>query len=160
MAVEHYLVVRNLMYKSVYNHRLNEICSWLLELIARTARDLGPQEVWTDEIMKKWLWGKGVISLKTYLANDDIQINDFSIRKIQDPYLWNWRQAKGTKIGIIFYSSILNSGDTEYADSLLELLRQEGINPRAIWVSSLKTQSVQRKVIKLFIGYYLVYLQA
>ena len=30
MAVEHYLVVRNLMYRSVYNHRLNVVCNWLL----------------------------------------------------------------------------------------------------------------------------------
>ena len=30
MAVEHYLVVRNLMYRSVYNHRLNMVCNWLL----------------------------------------------------------------------------------------------------------------------------------
>ena len=28
MAVEHYLVIRNLMYRSVYNHRLNEVCNW------------------------------------------------------------------------------------------------------------------------------------
>ena len=27
MAVEHYLVVRNLMYRSVYNHRLNVVCN-------------------------------------------------------------------------------------------------------------------------------------
>ena len=31
MAVEHYLVVRNLMYRSVYNHRLNVVCNRLLE---------------------------------------------------------------------------------------------------------------------------------
>ena len=42
MAVEHYLVVRNLMYRSVYNHRLNVVCNWLLEKLILTARQLGP----------------------------------------------------------------------------------------------------------------------
>ena len=40
MAVEHYLVVRNLMYRSVYNHRLNVVCNWLLERLVQTARNL------------------------------------------------------------------------------------------------------------------------
>ena len=43
MAVEHYLVIRNLMYRSVYNHRLNEVCNWLLEQIIKTARKMGPE---------------------------------------------------------------------------------------------------------------------
>ena len=42
MAVEHYLVVRNLMYRSVYNHRLNVMCNWLLERLIQEARHLGP----------------------------------------------------------------------------------------------------------------------
>ena len=47
MAVEHYLVIRNLMYRSVYNHRLNEVCNWLLEQIIKTARKIGPKKVLT-----------------------------------------------------------------------------------------------------------------
>ncbi|WP_320668234.1 HD domain-containing protein [Prochlorococcus sp. MIT 1307] len=73
MAVEHYLVVRNLMYRSVYNHRINEVCSWLLEQIICTARSLGPQKVWADSYMAKWLWESDKIELDTFLANDDIR---------------------------------------------------------------------------------------
>ncbi len=71
MAVEHYLVVRNLMYKSVYNHRINEVCNWLLEKIINTARTLGPKEVWADKCMTKWLWHTQEIETKDFLANDD-----------------------------------------------------------------------------------------
>lgn len=71
MAVEHYLVTRNLMYRSVYTHRLNEVSNWLLELIIRTARDLGPQKVWADNYMYKWIWDINEIDIETYLANDD-----------------------------------------------------------------------------------------
>ena len=42
MAVEHYLVIRNLMYKTVYNHRLNEVCNWLLSKIIKTVCDSLP----------------------------------------------------------------------------------------------------------------------
>ena len=71
MAVEHYLVVRNLMYRSVYNHRLNVVCNWLLEKLILTARQLGPDQVWTDEVMATWLWQPDKIRLEDFLANDD-----------------------------------------------------------------------------------------
>ena len=71
MAVEHYLVVRNLMYRSVYNHRLNVVCNWLLEKLILTARQLGPDQVWVDEVMATWLWQPDQIRLEDFLANDD-----------------------------------------------------------------------------------------
>ncbi|MCH1604620.1 MAG: HD domain-containing protein, partial [Synechococcus sp. MOX_bin13] len=71
MAVEHYLVVRNLMYRSVYNHRLNVVCNWLLEKLILTARQLGPDQVWADEVMATWLWQPDQIRLEDFLANDD-----------------------------------------------------------------------------------------
>jgi HD superfamily phosphohydrolase len=73
MAVEHYLVVRNLMYRSVYNHRLNVVCNWLLEQIIRLARELGPNDVWTDSTMHSWLWSAHELDLESYLANDDLR---------------------------------------------------------------------------------------
>ena len=73
MAVEHYLVLRNLMYRSVYNHRINEICSWILEKIISLARELGPKDIWADKIMAEWLWSKDHIDINAYISNDDIR---------------------------------------------------------------------------------------
>ncbi len=73
MAVEHYLVVRNLMYRSVYNHRLNVVCNWLLEQMIRLARELGPDRVWADSTMRCWLWSSHELDLTSYLANDDLR---------------------------------------------------------------------------------------
>ena len=73
-AVEHYLVVRNLMYRSVYNHRLNVVCNWLLERLVRAARAIGPGDIWADAVMARWLWAPGELDLSTYLANDDLRI--------------------------------------------------------------------------------------
>ena len=72
MAVEHYLVVRSLMYRSVYNHRLNVVCNWLLDQLIRQARLLGPSRIWADRIMKTWLWHPQELDLHIYLSNDDL----------------------------------------------------------------------------------------
>ncbi len=73
MAVEHYLVVRQLMYRSVYNHRLNIVCNWLLIQVIALARQLGPELVWADATMARWLWSGDQLDLETFLANDDIR---------------------------------------------------------------------------------------
>ncbi|MEB3235395.1 MAG: HD domain-containing protein [Cyanobacteriota bacterium] len=73
MAVEHYLVVRNLMYRSVYNHRLNVVCNWLLNQTIATARRLGPGAVFADRVMARWLWHASELDLETFLSNDDLR---------------------------------------------------------------------------------------
>ncbi len=83
MAVEHYLVIRNLMYRSVYNHRLNEVCNWLLEQIIKTARKIGPKKIWADKNMSEWLWNHEEMSLESFLSNDDI-ITGYHIHQWQE----------------------------------------------------------------------------
>ena len=73
MAVEHYLVVRNLMYRSVYNHRLNMVCNWLLSQAIATARRLGPAQVEADGVMARWLWQPDQLTDDDFLANDDLR---------------------------------------------------------------------------------------
>ena len=83
MAVEHYLVIRNLMYRSVYNHRLNEVSNWLLEQIIKTARKIGPNSLWADKYMAEWLWNHEDMSIESFLSNDDI-ITGYHIHKWQN----------------------------------------------------------------------------
>ena len=84
MAVEHYLVVRNLMYRSVYNHRLNVVCNWLLSQTIASARRLGPAEVWADPVMARWLWHCDGLDLETFLANDDIRTGYHLMRWMEE----------------------------------------------------------------------------
>ena len=71
------------MYRSVYNHRLNEVCNWLLEQIIKAARKIGPKKLWADENMSEWLWNHEKMSLKSFLSNDDI-VTGYHINKWQD----------------------------------------------------------------------------
>jgi len=73
LAVEHYLVVRHLMYRTVYNHRLNVVCNWLLQRAIAVARALGPGRVWADATMARWLWDPTGLAIDTFLANDDLR---------------------------------------------------------------------------------------
>ncbi|MFM7362577.1 MAG: HD domain-containing protein [Cyanobium sp.] len=73
MAVEHYLVVRQLMYRTVYNHRLNVVSTWLLRRAVGVARRLGPPDVWADTTMARWLWQSETLDLADFLANDDLR---------------------------------------------------------------------------------------
>lgn len=84
MAVEHYLVVRNLMYRSVYNHRLNVVCNWLLRQAIATARRLGSAVVWADPVMERWLWHCDELNLDTFLANDDIRTGYHLMRWMEE----------------------------------------------------------------------------
>ncbi len=85
LSVEHYLVTRNLMYKSVYNHRLNEVSNWMLEQIFRIARTIQPGQLWADQYMAKWLWEPDKIDLETFLSNDDI---------LTGYHLFRWKDSK------------------------------------------------------------------
>ena len=73
LAVEHYLVVRHLMYRTVYNHRLNVVCNWLLQRAIAVARSLGSARVWADATMARWLWDPKHLDIESFLANDDLR---------------------------------------------------------------------------------------
>ncbi len=108
MAVEHYLVVRNLMYRSVYNHRLNVVCNWLLAQAIAIARELGPNRVDADAVMARWLWDGEGLDLETFLANDDVRTGYHLLRwmeqgptELAEPCerLLNRRLLKATDVG-------------------------------------------------------------
>ncbi|WP_269622937.1 cobaltochelatase subunit CobN [Prochlorococcus marinus] len=84
------------------------------------------------------------------LNNQDPQTKPVEINKLSDPYKWDWRNEKGQKVGLIFYTSILNSGDYDLANEIIKVLRNNSLVPRCIWVSSLKNKSVQSEIIRLF----------
>ena len=84
MAAEHYLVARQLMYRTVYNHRLNIVCNWLLQQVIALARRLGPRAVEADAVMARWLWHLDQLDLDSYLANDDLRTGYHLLRWRED----------------------------------------------------------------------------
>mgnify|MGYP003337849476 FL=1 len=72
IAIEHFLVLRNLMYRTIYNHRINEISTWILEKIIHTLKDNVNKKVWIDKSLYKLIFTPENIDFDDFLNNDDI----------------------------------------------------------------------------------------
>ncbi len=73
IAIEHFLVLRNMMYRTIYNHRINEISTWILEKIIYIIKNYSAKKnLWIDESMRKWIFSPSQLEIQDFLANDDI----------------------------------------------------------------------------------------
>jgi len=72
IAIEHFLVLRNLMYRTIYNHRINEISTWILEKIIYTIRDNSDKKIWIDKALYKWIFSPQNLDFNDFIRNDDI----------------------------------------------------------------------------------------
>ena len=63
-----------------------------------------------------------------------------------DPDPYDWRSDPGPRVGLILYRALRQAADFALADACLQALRQVGLAPRALWVSSLRDGGVQRGV--------------
>ena len=72
IAIEHFLVLRNLMYRSIYNHRINEISTWILEKIIFTIKDNFEKKIWIDNSLHKWIFSSQNLDFDDFIKNDDI----------------------------------------------------------------------------------------
>ena len=74
IAIEHFLVIRNIMYRTIYNHRINEISSWILENIIKSIRNGLKDEIWIDKSLFNWIFSFKNLSFEDFLANDDVML--------------------------------------------------------------------------------------
>ncbi len=73
IAIEHFLILRNMMYRTIYNHRINEISTWILKKIIFLVKDSSNKKnIWIDESMRRWIFTPKNLEIKDFLANDDI----------------------------------------------------------------------------------------
>ena len=56
IAIEHFLVLRNIMYRTIYNHRINEISSWILENIIKSIKNGLQDKIWIDQSLHNWIF--------------------------------------------------------------------------------------------------------
>ncbi|HYP04120.1 MAG TPA: cobaltochelatase subunit CobN, partial [Cyanobium sp.] len=63
-----------------------------------------------------------------------------------DPLPHDWREELGPRVGLILYRALWQAGDLALVEACLGALRARGLCPRALWVSSLREEAVQRGV--------------
>ena len=72
IAIEHFLVLRNLMYRTIYNHRINEISTWILEKIIYTIKNNFEKKIWLDKSLQKWIFSPEKVDFEDFIRNDDV----------------------------------------------------------------------------------------
>ena len=72
IAIEHFLILRNLMYRTIYNHRINEISTWILEKIISTIKNNFKKKIWLDKSLCKWIFSPEKVDFDDFIRNDDI----------------------------------------------------------------------------------------
>ena len=71
------------------------------------------------------------------------------VQPLPDPLPHDWRQEPGVRVGVVLYRALLQAGDLRLVEALLQALRAQGLAPRALWVSSLRSPAVQGGVSDL-----------
>ena len=72
IAIEHFLVLRNMMYRTIYNHRINEITTWILEKIIYTIKSNPERKISIDKSLYKWIFEPKNLDIHDFLNNDDV----------------------------------------------------------------------------------------
>ena len=85
-AIEHFLVLRNLMYRTIYNHRINEISTWILEKIIYTIKNNYKKNIYLDKPLYKWIFSPAKVDFNDFIGNDDITFFYHLIRWKDDSY--------------------------------------------------------------------------
>jgi cobaltochelatase CobN len=67
-----------------------------------------------------------------------------------DPERHDWQEQDGPRVGVLLYRSLMQAGDLAFMGATLQALRQQGLVPRALWVSSLREPVVQQAVADWF----------
>ncbi|MEB3297393.1 MAG: cobaltochelatase subunit CobN [Cyanobacteriota bacterium] len=70
---------------------------------------------------------------------------------LPDPHPWDWRPDPGGRVGLILYRALFQASDLALMEACLKALRDQGLAPRALWVSGLRDPAVQRGVGDLLV---------
>ena len=62
------------MYRTIYNHRINEISSWILENIIKSIKNGLQNKIWIDQSLYNWIFSLKDLSFDDFLANDDVML--------------------------------------------------------------------------------------
>ena len=116
IAIEHFLILRNMMYRTIYNHRINEISTWILEKVVTLIKTNSKKQIWIDESMRKWIFTPKNLDINDFLANDDI-IFYYHLLKWKDESF----EPLKTLSGMFIHRNLLKASDISFLNKLQRL---------------------------------------
>ncbi len=116
VAIEHFLVLRNMMYRTIYNHRINEISTWILEKIIHTIKNNSNKKIFLDKFLYKWIFAPKDLEINEFLKNDDITLYYHLIK---------WKEESFEPISILckmfIDRSLLKASDISFFNKIEKL---------------------------------------
>ena len=178
-SIDHYIsntcntaeivVVRFLGSRSYWSYGFEQLSLWQLEKpnrqlivvsgIESTANDLKDissiKKVQVDFI--QLLLNEGGLKNYNYLLKvldnlkslEEIKVERDLIEYHDDLVKWKWIDNDYPKIAIFLYKSLLQSGNTELAESIVEISKRHQINAKIVWITSFKSKDIQKEIINL-----------
>jgi len=135
----HLIVLAGTSDQSPVLHSLGSISSDLADRFALLLREGGVENM-----------AELLLHLDVLLSGAESTPSAVTIRPLPDPMPWDWRDEEGSKVGVVLYRALLQAGDFQLAEAVVSALRQRGLCPRLLWVSSLRDQAVQAGVADLY----------
>ena len=119
IAIEHFLILRNLMYRTIYNHRINEISTWILEKIIHTIKHNFENNIWLDKSFYKWIFSAEKMDFDDFIRNDDITFYYHLIRWKDESF-----EPLSTLCKMFIDRDLLNASDMSFLSKIdrLEIL--------------------------------------
>ena len=104
------------MYRTIYNHRINEISTWILEKIIYTIKNNSEKKIWLDKSLYKWIFSPAKIDFDDFLKNDDITFYYHLIRWKDDSF-----EPLSTLCKMFIDRELLKASDISFLDKIERL---------------------------------------
>ena len=119
IAIEHFLVLRNLMYRTIYHHRINEISTWILEKIIYTIKHNFEKKIWLDKSLYNWIFSPEEVDFEDFIRNDDVTFYYHLIRWKDESF-----EPLSTLCKMFIDRDFLNASDISFLNKInrLEIL--------------------------------------
>ena len=116
IAIEHFLVLRNLMYRTIYNHRINEISTWILEKILYIIKNNFHKKIWLDKSLYRWIFCPKNLDFDDFIKNDDVTFYYHLIR-------WKYESFEplSTLCKMIIDRDLLKASDISFLSKIKRL---------------------------------------
>ena len=116
IAIEHFLVLRKMMYKTIYNHRINEISTWILEQIIKVIKKNDSQEIFIDKSLRNWIFSPENLNINDFLKNDDVMLYYHLLKWADESY-----EPLSMLSRMFIHRNLLKSSDISFLNKIQRL---------------------------------------
>ena len=116
IAIEHFLVLRNLIYRTIYNHRINEISTWILEKIIYTIKNHMGEGIWLDRSLYKLIFSPEKVDFDDFIRNDDVTFYYHLIRWQEESF-----EPLSTLCKMFINRNLLKASDISFFSKIKKL---------------------------------------